>query len=133
MTFNQATDYAFRAVQYLVQADEQVVEARQIAQNEAIPMRFLLRIMPSLIQVGIVKSHRGAGGGYSLARPPRQISFLDVVEAVEGPIYINRCQKDYEYCSKHGAPSCAIHQKLNIIQAKITEELRQLNFGDLEE
>jgi Rrf2 family protein len=133
MTINQATDYAFRAVQYLAQSDERVVDARQIAQSEAIPMRFLLRIMPSLIQAGIVASHRGAGGGYSLARDPRQITFLDVVEAVEGPVYVNRCQKDYEYCSKHGAPACAIHQKLNIIQSKISEELRQYNFGDLKE
>ena len=133
MTINQATDYAFRAILFLVQSDEKVVEARQIAQSETIPMRFLLRIMPSLIQAGIVKSQRGVGGGYSLAREPRQINFLDVIEAVEGPIYLNRCLKDYEYCSKHGAPSCVIHQKLDNIQSMMVEELRRNNFGDLKE
>lgn len=133
MTINQATDYAFRAILFLVNHDEKVVEARLIAQSEAIPMRFLLRIMPLLIQAGIVKSQRGAGGGYALAREPREISFMDVIEAVEGPIFLNRCLKDYECCSKNGAPTCVIHRELEGIQSLLAEELSRRNFADLKE
>lgn len=132
MTINQATDYAFRAVLYMAkQPAERITEARQIANDETIPMRFLLRIMPALIKAGIVRSQRGVGGGYYLARDPDEITFLDVIEAVEGPIYLNRCFKDYSYCSKHGAPGCAVHQELASIQSVLAEELKRHNFGDL--
>lgn len=71
MNLNQATDYAFRAVLFLAgQGEGKVVEAQQIAQKEIIPMRFLLKIMPSLIKAGIIGSQRGVGGGYYLAKKP---------------------------------------------------------------
>jgi len=132
MNINQATDYALRAVLYLAkQPQGKVVEAQQISQKEVIPMRFLLKIMPSLIKAGIVRSQRGVGGGYYLAKDPGEITFLDVVEALEGPVYINRCLIDYDYCSKKGAPTCQIHQALAGIQEKLSAELRSHNFGHL--
>ena len=85
MTINQATDYGFRAVLYLAgQPRGTLVEAQAIAQNVVIPMRFLLKIMPSLIKAGIVKSQRGVGGGYALAREPGDITLLQILEAIEG-------------------------------------------------
>ncbi|MDA8442694.1 MAG: Rrf2 family transcriptional regulator [Peptococcaceae bacterium] len=132
MTLNQATDYALRAVLFLAkQPQGEVSEAQIIAHQEIVPMRFLLKIMPSLIKAGIVKSFRGVGGGYTLAKPPGEITFLDVVEAVEGPIAINKCLTDYAYCTKHGAPACEIHSALADVQAKLRGELRALNFQDL--
>lgn len=132
MTLNQATDYALRAVLCLAkQTPGEVVEAQLIAEQEVIPMRFLLKIMPALIKAGIVKSFRGAGGGYALAKDPAGITFLDVVEAVEGPVQINRCLRDYEFCSKKGAPHCQIHRALAGIQENLREELRKRNFADL--
>lgn len=132
MIINQATDYAFRAVLFLAKLGEgKVVEAQNIAKTEVIPMRFLLKIMPSLIKAGIVGSQRGVGGGYYLAKNPKDITFLDVLKAVEGPIAINRCLIDYDLCSKNGAPHCQIHQSLASIQANIESELRKHNFGNL--
>lgn len=132
MNINQATDYAFRAVLFLAnQPVGKVVEAKQISQQEVVPMRFLLKIMPSLIKAGIVKSQRGVGGGYLLAKNPSDITFLDVVEAVEGPININRCLEDNSYCSKKGAPECPVHRKLAGIQKKMVNELKSCNFADI--
>lgn len=132
MNINQATDYAFRAVLFLAQQRSgEVVDAQTIAEQEVIPMRFLLKIMPSLIKAGIVMSQRGVGGGYYLAKSPRDITFLDVVEAMEGRININRCLEDYSYCSKKGAPTCKIHQSLASIQANLVAELRRHNFGNI--
>lgn len=132
MNINQATDYAFRAVLFLAkQPVGKVVEAQQIAQKEVVPMRFLLKIMPSLIKAGVIKSQRGVGGGYFLAREPKDISFLDIVEAIEGPIHVNRCLEDYSYCSKNGAPACPVHQTLGRIQEKLKLELREHNFGEI--
>jgi len=132
MNLNQATDYAFRAVLYLArQSKGKVVEAQVIARHEVVPMRFLLKIMPSLIRAGIVRSQRGVGGGYCLARDPEKITFLDVLEAVEGPVSINRCLNEPDSCSKNGAPECPVHQTLSGIQAKLVQELKSHNFAEL--
>jgi Rrf2 family protein len=134
MNINQATDYGFRAVLYLAQqAGREMVEAQTIAQNEVVPIRYLLKIMPSLINAGIVRSQRGVGGGYALARDPRDITLLDVIEAIEGPIRLNRCLLDEGYCSKQGPPDCKIHQALADIQQKLDRELKHYNFADLVE
>ena len=132
MNINQASDYGFRAVLYLSrQAGREVVDAQTIAENEVIPIRYLLKIMPSLIRAGIVVSHRGIGGGYALARDPRDINLLDVIEAIEGPIYLNRCLLDESCCSKQGPPHCKIHQALDDIQQKLNCEFKRFNFADL--
>lgn len=132
MNINQATDYGFRAVLYLAQKDgREWTDAHTISEHEIIPIRFLLKIMPNLIRAGIVKSQRGIGGGYALARNPKDISLLDVVEAIEGPIYLNRCLENEDYCSKHGAPVCKIHRTLEEIQDLLSSELSRRNFADL--
>lgn len=132
MNINQATDYAFRAVLFLAgQPPGKVVEAQQISRQEVIPMRFLLKIMPSLIKAGVVRSQRGVGGGYMLAKTPSEINFLDIVEAIEGPIHINRCLEDYSYCSKKGAPECQVHRALADIQQKLVRDLESHKIADI--
>ena len=132
MRLNQATDYAFRAVLYLSRlAPEEKAEAQSIAASEEIPMRFLLKIISLLTQAGIIKSFRGTGGGYALARLPVAITMLDVVEAVEGPICINRCLINPAYCSKKWAARCGVHRVLDVLQAQIYSELTRHNFEEL--
>lgn len=134
VNINQATDYSFRAVLYLSgQPQGEVVEAQTIAQHEKIPMRFLLKIMPSLIKAGIVRSQRGVGGGYMLARDPGNITLLDVLEAIEGPICLNRCLQDEAYCSKGGPPDCKVHQALTDIQSRLNRDFSRYSFADLME
>ncbi len=132
MNINQATDYGFRAVLYLAKAEgREWIDAPTISEHEVIPIRFLLKIMPSLIKAGIVWSQRGIGGGYALARAPKDITLLEVIEAIEGPIYLNRCLDDEAYCSKHGAAVCKIHRALEEIQDNLVNELDHRNFADL--
>lgn len=132
MRLNQATDYAFRAVLYLAQLPPgEVVEAQVIARRECIPMRFLLKILRLLTKAGIVDSYRGVGGGYALARPPAEITLLDVLVAVEGPVQINRCLVDAEFCSKQGPPHCPVHRVLGSIQETLVQEFKRYNFAQL--
>ncbi len=132
MNINQATDYAFRAVLYLAgQPAGEMVEAESIARQQVVPMRFLLKIMPSLIKAGIVKSRRGVGGGYTLARSPEEISLLDVLVAIEGPIFLNRCLIDESYCSRHAAPECLVHQALADIQNRLENDFKCYSLADL--
>lgn len=129
MRLNQATDYAMRAVLYLSGLPYgQVVEARLIAEEEHIPIRFLLKILRLLTRGGIVESHRGVNGGYSLARPPSEITMLQVVEAVEGPIIVNRCLYSPDECNKLYSRKCPVHKALFGLQNAMVEHLGSYNF-----
>ncbi|SHK93925.1 RrF2 family transcriptional regulator [Desulforamulus aeronauticus] len=132
MKLNQATDYAFRAVYYLSGLPKgQLVEAKLIAETEKIPLRFLLKILRSLAAAGIVESYRGVSGGYTLAKEPREITMKDVVEAVEGPIELNRCLVDPGECNKNHTAHCPLHQALFSIRQTLNKELASYNFADL--
>jgi len=132
MRLNQATDYAFRSVLYLSLLPRgQVVEAKLIAEEENIPMRFLLKILRLLTRAGFVESYRGINGGYALARPPEEITLRDVIEAIEGPIQINRCLISPEECNKKFSSRCPIHAALFSVQQVLTEEFGRYDFGTL--
>jgi Rrf2 family protein len=80
-------DYAVRAVVELAAAaGEKPVKAERIATAQDIPLNFLENILGELRHAGIVRSHRGADGGFRLAKPADQLKVADVIRAVEGPL-----------------------------------------------
>jgi Rrf2 family protein len=80
-------DYAVRAaVELAAAADEKPVKAERIATAQDIPLNFLENILGEMRHAGIVRSHRGAEGGFRLAKPAEQISIADIIRAVEGPL-----------------------------------------------
>ena len=86
MRVSAKADYALRAVIELAAAADRPVKGERIAQAQEIPLKFLENILGDLRHAGVVRSQRGAEGGYWLARPPDEISVAEVVRAVEGPI-----------------------------------------------
>ena len=86
MRVSAKADYAIRAMIELAAAGDGPVKAERIAQAQEIPLKFLENIMADLRQGGLVRSQRGAEGGYWLARPADEISLADVIRAVEGPL-----------------------------------------------
>jgi Rrf2 family protein len=87
MKLTHACGYAIHAVVYLAkQKDDHLIASRQIAEAQGLPERFLVKVLKPLVSAQILHSLRGPNGGYRLARAPRAISLLDVVEAVDGPI-----------------------------------------------
>lgn len=92
MQITRQADYAVRAVLYLAQLGPgQRAATSQIAQEQKIPPSFLAKIVSQLSVAGILQTSRGARGGVSLARDPDNISILEVVEAIDGPILLNEC------------------------------------------
>ncbi len=83
---SRTTQYALQAVLHLAQHDDQCLACRELATNCDMPRRFLLQVLRSLVQQGVLISARGAAGGYQLSRRPSQISLLDIIEGVHGPI-----------------------------------------------
>ncbi|HEX4010849.1 MAG TPA: Rrf2 family transcriptional regulator [Solirubrobacteraceae bacterium] len=87
MRISAKADYAVRAVVELAAADgEKPVKAERIATAQEIPLNFLENILGELRHAGIVRSHRGAEGGFRLARPANEVTVADVIRAVEGPL-----------------------------------------------
>ena len=92
MQITRQADYAVRAMVYLAQiGPEQRASTSQIAQEKQIPPSFLAKIVSQLSVAGLLQTSRGARGGVSLARSAENISLLDVVEAIDGPILLNDC------------------------------------------
>src|SRR6478672_11378373 len=79
-------DYAIRAMVELAAAGAGPVKGDRIAQSQAIPIKFLENIMVDLRHAGLVRSQRGAEGGYWLARPAAEVSLAEVIRAVDGPL-----------------------------------------------
>jgi len=86
MKLSRTVNYAVRATLQLAKNESSVpVPCSQLASEGKMPERFLLQILRNLVTHGILRSTRGVDGGYSLVRPPEQISLLEVIEAIEGP------------------------------------------------
>jgi Rrf2 family protein len=92
MQISRKIDYALRAVIHLaLRSDQRPSSVAEIAAREGIPKKFLEKIIQDLIHHGLVRSTRGAQGGYTLARAPEMVTFKDVIEAIEGPVSVNVC------------------------------------------
>lgn len=89
MLVTREADYAIRCV--LEVARHGRISAAQVAHIQGISPTFLGKIVQSLAKAGILATRRGVGGGVSLAVPAEEISLLGVIEAVEGPLYLNEC------------------------------------------
>jgi Rrf2 family protein len=87
MRISAKVDYAVRAaVELAATTDDKPVKAERIATAQDIPLNFLENILGELRHAGIVRSHRGAEGGFRLAKPANQINIADIIRAVEGPL-----------------------------------------------
>ena len=98
-------DYAVRAVLELATVDEGLVKGERIAQSQGIPLKFLENILIDLRHAGIVRSQRGAEGGYWLARSPDRVYVGEVIRAVDGPLASVRGEApedlDYDGAAEH--------------------------------
>ncbi len=87
MRISAKADYAVRAVVELAAAEgDKPVKAERVATAQEIPLNFLENILGELRHAGIVRSHRGAEGGFRLAKPANEVTVADVIRAVEGPL-----------------------------------------------
>ena len=116
MKINQETDYAIRIMMRLCNSTG-VSTGHDISDEMAIPLRFTLKILRKLSLCGLVKSQRGVNGGYITALSADQISLKSIIEAIEGPLYINKCLDPDAECNRITEKNeCPIHnefQKVN--------------------
>jgi len=130
MQIPRRVDYGLRAVIYLsVQDPEKCCSITEIAKQQGVPKKFLEKIIQDLMRCGLIKSKRGAYGGYTLARSPGEISFYDVIEAIEGPIAVNACMDPHMTCEQ--LPRCSMVSVWSEVQRKVTEVFTNTTIADL--
>lgn len=88
MEISRKTDYAIRMLAELIRSDGEIVSVRCAANENHVPYSFARSIQHDLVKTGIVESVRGSRGGMRIAVDPKQMTLLDVVEAVQGPVQI---------------------------------------------
>ena len=127
MQITRQADYAVRAVLYLAQlGPNEKASTSQIAEEKDIPLSFLAKIIAQLSVAGLLQTMRGARGGVTLARSPDNITLLEVVEAIDGPILLNDCVNGHFECT---LSTCPIKGIWADAQADLVARLKSTNFG----
>lgn len=131
LQISRKIEYGTRAMLYLASLPEGMTTSfREIARKMGIPQDFLAKIFKTLVKAKLVRSTRGSHGGYSLARPASQISFLEVIEAVEGRVNVNVCT-DKEHSGCGFTDSCTMHSVWQYGQERMLEVYRNAKLDKL--
>ena len=130
MQITRQADYALRAMLYLSRLDTNIRAATsQIADEQQIPPSFLAKIISQLSIAGLISTSRGARGGVTLARPAEDITLLDVVEAIDGPISLNVCSHSAGACPF--GEDCPIQPIWSDAPIELVNRLKSTTFGQL--
>ncbi len=130
MEITRQADYAIRAVLFLSrQEPKKAIATSTIAKEMKIPPSFLAKIISQLSIAGLLNTTRGAHGGVTLSRSVHDVSLLEVVEAIDGPILLNDCVGDPGDCQFNG--DCPLHNIWSDAQGKLVKQLHDTKFGAL--
>ncbi|MEW4369823.1 RrF2 family transcriptional regulator [Paenibacillus kandeliae] len=125
MKFSKATNYALHTMLHLSAAEpNRLTGVQQLADQQQVSPTYLSKILTKLAKAGMVESSSGANGGYRLRRNWEELSFLDVIHAIEGNTSLFECNLN------HG-PDCLIEQVMMKAEGTMEEYLRQQKLSDL--
>lgn len=130
MQITRQADYALRAILYLSRLDPaQRAATSRVAKEQKIPPSFLAKIISQLSIAGLIHTSRGARGGVVLARKPKDITLLDVIEAIDGPIRLNECVNGSSICTFDD--DCPLKPIWCDVQEDLVKRLKGTNFAQL--
>jgi Rrf2 family protein len=125
---SQTSEYALRALTYLASEPETPRTGQAIARKTQVPPGYLAKVLQQLAKAGLVRSQRGVGGGFVLARPPGETSILAVLNAVDPIRRIDRCPLSLP---EHARALCALHRRLDDAFGAVEASFRDSTIGDL--
>lgn len=129
MKLSRTVAYAVRATLQLAQANSGApVPCSRLAAEGRMPERFLLQILRNLVTHGILHSTRGVDGGYSLERKPEDISLLDLIEAIDGPLIAMLPDPDE---GDRGMTEIRLREALDQVNASMRRQLQSVRISDL--
>jgi len=130
MRISAKADYAVRAVVELAAAEgEKPVKAERVATAQEIPLNFLENILGELRHAGIVRSHRGAEGGFRLVKPADEVTVADVIRAVEGPLASVRGGPPED--AQYGGAASALPTVWIAVRVNLRRVVEQVTIADI--
>ncbi|MEI7024841.1 Rrf2 family transcriptional regulator [Paenibacillus sp. y28] len=125
MKYSKATNYALHTMLFLAAlSPDKLIGVQQLAERQSVSPTYLSKILTKLVKADMIESTSGANGGYRLKRNWEQISFLDIIHAIEGTASLFDCSLN------HG-PECLIQQVVVEAETKMEEHLRNQTIADL--
>ena len=122
------TDYGLRALVAIARA-EGPMRTEELAAQEGVPVAFLHKALTDLANAGVLDGQRGRAGGFTLARPADEITVLEAIEIMQGPVAVSRCLLGDDACPRQ--ESCGLRWAWEMVQQKIASFLRGLTVEDL--
>ena len=126
--FSQTVEYALRAVVHLASNAPAAQTTEEIAKATKVPQAYLSKVLQSLVQAGVVKSQRGIGGGMALAKPPANLTILEVVNAVDPIKRIKICPLEL---ASHGIKLCPLHKRVDNALASVEDAFRNTTLQEV--
>ncbi len=131
MRITRECDYALRIMTMLYGLEKNsVADASTISEMKNIPSRFTVKILHKLVGSELIKSKKGSNGGYYIANKDEDITLLNIIEVIDGPIEVNRCIGDENKCDLDKT-ACSVHHIMADINQHIISKLNSITLKDL--
>ncbi|HXV61816.1 MAG TPA: Rrf2 family transcriptional regulator [Vicinamibacteria bacterium] len=130
LKLSKKVDYALIALMHLARQDSgSSLSAREIASGYGLPPDLLAKVLQRLAREGIVESHQGIKGGYSLKTAASRIDVVRVIEAIDGPLTITQCISDLGTCEQFD--TCNVKSPLQRLGDEVLRTLKRVTIADL--
>lgn len=127
---SKGAEYAIRGLVYMaMREDGKVSYIEDIAKSTDVPQPYLAKLFQTLAKKGFVRSYRGPGGGFLLARPTSEITLLEIIETMEGRIFLNDCLIHKGFC--HRDEICPVHEIWKEAEARFLDVLKHSTLDKL--
>ena len=127
---SKGTDYGIRILAHLARDGVGTTHnAREVAEELHLPVPMVSKVMKALARAGVLESHRGSRGGFSLTRNPEELNVADMIAALEGPVALTECQVGPFLCQHEG--SCKVQEPWSVINRSVQNTLAMITLSDL--
>ena len=130
LRLSKKADYALIAMKHLaIRPDAASISAREIAEQYDIPIELMAKVLQRLARNGLLTSHQGTRGGYTLSKPTTAISVADIIQAIDGPLTVTACSTDDEQCEQF--TKCNVRDPLWRIKDRILTALSTCSLAEI--
>lgn len=130
LKLTKKADYGLIAMRHLASCEDHAAcSAKEVAETYGIPQEALAKILQRLVKAKLLVSQHGMNGGYALAREARSISALEVIKAIEGPLFITSCTTSHGDCVQ--SPKCTVREPLRKVSETIQQVLTRMKISDM--
>ena len=123
------TDYAIRALCFIARKEDKIVAVPELVKALKMPRPFLRKILQVLTKSGFVRSFKGIGGGFVLAKPPEKLYIIEVARTFQGALNLNECLLKKELCPNRKA--CCLKKRIDSIERHLLSELESITIAGL--